>query len=125
MRLAVCIALATIVLAGCYGRATLESCRKKYIVHGRGNGQRDYEECLERSRARGEDLGELEDLVRFETGCRTARLTPLGRTGRIVTTVGVEACGRRLVYTRQLRRHLGARTARNTHWELMSSHATE
>jgi hypothetical protein len=123
MRLAVCLALA--VLAGCYGRATPESCRKKYIVNGRGNGPRDYEECLERSRARGEDLGELEDLVRFETGCRSTTLTPLARAGRIVTTVGVEACGRRLVYTRQLRRHLGSRTARNTRWELMSSHPAE
>jgi len=122
-------ALSLLLLAGgCYGAATKESCRQKYLKDRKGNDTRDtYEACLARAEMREsglpEHMRELRDRVAFETGCERVSLTPLEYTGKLLTRVGANACGRKLVYSRALRRSLGMRTARNTHWELVADSA--
>jgi hypothetical protein len=116
------------LLTGCYGAATPESCRAKYVRDRKGDGVRDtYEACLARAQAAEEgipeDVGKLRQRVTFETGCGAVQMTTLEFTGKRATLVGANACGRRLMYRRELRRHLGMRSTRNTEWQLVADSA--
>lgn len=50
-------------------------------------------------------------------------MTTLEFTGRHATLVGARACGRRLMYQRELRRHFGMRSTRNSEWALVADSA--
>lgn len=124
MRALVLIALG-VALGGCYGRATPESCYKKYVTNKRGDHYRDtYEACLARAKAREEglpdELAQLREVVAFETGCSNVMLKPLEFAGKVVTLVGANACGMRRMYRRGLRRHMGVRTHKGM-WVLVAS----
>jgi hypothetical protein len=117
--------LLTLVASCRYGEATPESCHAKYVRDKRGDDTRDtYQACLVRARARAEqlpeDVAQLRARAVFEASCPDVRLTPLDFTGRLVTLVGAEGCGRRLIYKRQLRRHLFTRSARNSPWVVVA-----
>jgi hypothetical protein len=113
---------------GCYGRATPDSCHRKYVVNKRGDATRDtYEACMLRANALehgvADDVEALRERVAFETGCTATTIKVFEHQGNAATLVGADACGQRLTYSRRLRRHLGMRTKRGTDWELVSATA--
>lgn len=115
-----------LMTAGCYGKATADTCHRKYVVDGRGNATRDnYDACMVRASAleRGiaPDVEALRQRVVFETGCESTTVRVFEHQGNAATLVGADACGQRLTYARRLRHRLGTRTARGTEWELISA----
>lgn len=63
------------------------------------------------------DMVDIEARARFDLNCELVRLVVLERYKNAPLRVGAIGCGRRVSYSRRLRRHMGMLSARNTRWE--------
>lgn len=63
---------------------------------------------------------EVSPRARIDLGCPAIEVLLVSRQGKFPVEVSAEGCGRTALYHRQLRKHLGHSTTKNTVWELVT-----